>query len=503
MTDEDGINPMNIEYAENAEIEVIVFLGPSLSLEKAKQILPEALYLSPVKCGDILDVLKLQPKKIAIIDGFFENVAAVWHKEILFAIENKVEVYGASSMGALRAAELADFGMIGIGKIFKDFYQGKLEDDDEVTVVHRPPQSGYAPITDAMVNIRATLESAVRQNIITIDVSEKLIVIAKDLFYKKRFLNKAIEMFEKKYVAEKYSGNNHLIADIEAFKQWLDIKKENFVDQKESDAIELLKVIKKDFYVDKKSDKKICKTIPSSNINLNMTILLHKLLDRQYCEPMIGCLKNKEIGMEIEIKLDDVLLRYVRLLAYTIKTCEKLDFIKQNVLQGLEWCDAGFFNRVLCSNSDGSINREIISFFYGLLLLFDMDILEKINLDEMGLNKLLMDCFNNQKNSQNKNAKYFKIILFCAFIIFNLHEYMKTKKIMLSEKQQKRYLYEITEFLPDIYNGELVNDEQLIVIYFILKDMINNSMDHFLSDKSVYFPNEHYVEVAKTIIFSM
>ncbi|RUX68847.1 hypothetical protein EN904_03020 [Mesorhizobium sp. M7A.F.Ca.CA.001.07.2.1] len=55
-------------------------------------------------------------KVIGLIDGLFESGPAVWHKEILFALDAGCRLLGAASMGALRAAECWQFGMIGIGK---------------------------------------------------------------------------------------------------------------------------------------------------------------------------------------------------------------------------------------------------------------------------------------------------------------------------------------------------------------------------------------------------
>ena len=51
-----------------------------------------------------------------------------------------IHVYGAASIGALRAAELDAFGMRGIGRIYEDFREGVLEDDDEVAVLHGPEE---------------------------------------------------------------------------------------------------------------------------------------------------------------------------------------------------------------------------------------------------------------------------------------------------------------------------------------------------------------------------
>jgi len=140
-----------------------IFLGPSLDLNEAQSIYPDAIYLPPVKCGGVVKVLQNKPDRLVIIDGFFHYVASVWHKEILFALSKGVEVHGASSMGALRAAELYQFGMVGHGKVYESYKSGELTDDDEVAVLHRSEKSGYKPITDAMVNIRSTLNAAAEE----------------------------------------------------------------------------------------------------------------------------------------------------------------------------------------------------------------------------------------------------------------------------------------------------------------------------------------------------
>src|SRR4051794_1463402 len=105
-----------------------VFLGPSLSWNEARNVLPNATFLPPAKAGDVYLAVKDGAMVIGIIDGFFEQVPAVWHKEVLYALSKGVHVFGAASMGALRAAELHPFGMIGVGRIFEAYRDGVLED---------------------------------------------------------------------------------------------------------------------------------------------------------------------------------------------------------------------------------------------------------------------------------------------------------------------------------------------------------------------------------------
>lgn len=164
---------------------ICVFLGPSLELDAARQVL-DADYLPPARMGDVFRVAQRKPRAIAIIDGRFENTPAVWHKEILFALAQGIPVYGAASLGALRAAELEAFGMVGVGKIFEQYASGALEDDDEVAVVHAPGEDGSAMFSEAMINLRYALAQAAAQCIITRSSCDRLIAGAKALYYPER-----------------------------------------------------------------------------------------------------------------------------------------------------------------------------------------------------------------------------------------------------------------------------------------------------------------------------
>ena len=130
----------------------LVFVGPTLAAAEVRARLPDAVVLPPVAVGEVLArVRRRPPRVIAIIDGYFERMAAVWHKELLCALARGVAVWGAASMGALRAAELAPFGMRGVGPIYRAFARGALVADDEVAVAHLPAAHGYRAISDALV----------------------------------------------------------------------------------------------------------------------------------------------------------------------------------------------------------------------------------------------------------------------------------------------------------------------------------------------------------------
>ncbi len=134
-----------------------------------------------------------RPRVIALVDGVFERVPAVWHKEILFALSEGIHVYGAASMGALRAAELDRFGMRGVGDVYRAYADGQLEDDDEVAVAHGDAEQGFRAVSDAMVDVRATLAAAVARGIVTEQAAAQIVARVKRTFYAQRLLLSALD----------------------------------------------------------------------------------------------------------------------------------------------------------------------------------------------------------------------------------------------------------------------------------------------------------------------
>lgn len=163
----------------------VVFVGPTLTSDVVAEHL-DATILPPVRQGDVYRVAREKPTAIGIIDGFFEGVPSVWHKEILWAMEQGIPVFGSASMGALRAAELADFGMIGVGQIFQDYYTDVLQDDDEVAVLHSPAELGFRPLSEPMVSIRATVAQAEAKGVLSSDTASEVLQRAKVMHYRQR-----------------------------------------------------------------------------------------------------------------------------------------------------------------------------------------------------------------------------------------------------------------------------------------------------------------------------
>jgi hypothetical protein len=166
------------------EGDIWVFAGPSLP-PAARPATDAITWRPPAIAGDGLAALG-GPRCIVLVDGFFDALPAIRHKELLALIEAGVRVIGGASMGALRAAELAGHGMIGIGAIFQAYASGRLVRDDEVAVLHGPVEMAWAALTLPLVNVRATLQSAVRERVIGGAAARRLRAVASEIFFQER-----------------------------------------------------------------------------------------------------------------------------------------------------------------------------------------------------------------------------------------------------------------------------------------------------------------------------
>ncbi len=167
---------------------ILVFLGPTLPLSEAAQVL-DAIYLQPAAQGDILLAAHaFRPRAMILIDGQFEDRPAVRHKEILWAMAQGIVIIGAASMGALRAAELNEFGMIGVGVIYRWYRRWRLAPDDAVAVLSGPPELGFLPLTDALVDLQRTFANLARRNFLTAAERDLLTTMARNTNFRERRL---------------------------------------------------------------------------------------------------------------------------------------------------------------------------------------------------------------------------------------------------------------------------------------------------------------------------
>lgn len=208
----------------------IIFLGPSLSIEKAKKIL-EADYRKPAKKGDLFKLIFNETKIVGLIDGYFLQDYPPTPIEVYNLVKKKeTKVYGSSSLGALRAVELSKYGMIGVGKIFNLFRNGILDSDDEVAVTFTD-YSNYK--SEALIDIRYNLFLAQKMKVIDKEVKRIILRVSKQTYFPYRTYTDILDKCKQKYPDYRLQ--------IEKFAEYIQSNRKSL---KEDDAVLLLKRIK-------------------------------------------------------------------------------------------------------------------------------------------------------------------------------------------------------------------------------------------------------------------
>lgn len=216
-------------------VRTVVFAGPTLPAS-ARSLGPagDIEWRPPAARGDLYREAQAGANVIGLIDGYFRSVPSTQHKEILWALDKGVVVIGAASMGALRAAELWQFGMIGIGKVFRDFATGRLSRDDEVAVEHGPAGLGYPATSEALINIRYSLAHAVAAQYISRETADSCISIAAQTFYGDRCLETTLRSYNLRHAPSQQISAVTI--------SWL---LANRKDQKAEDAMELIRNLRR------------------------------------------------------------------------------------------------------------------------------------------------------------------------------------------------------------------------------------------------------------------
>ncbi len=207
--------------------EIVVFTGPSLAHEEVTQRLPNALCLPPVKAGDIIALLLVvKPRVIVIVDGEHLKTPTLSHKEILLALSLGIAVIGCASIGALRAAELVEYGMQGAGFVYQHFLQSPLIDYDELLLTYQQQEEKYTALSLTLMDSRYFLMCLEKARVITQEDRQQLFTAMKAIPYPSRKLAKLHDI-----IKQHFAGQPELIQKV---------AQHNFVSVKTLDARETL-----------------------------------------------------------------------------------------------------------------------------------------------------------------------------------------------------------------------------------------------------------------------
>lgn len=138
-----------------------IFIESTLSQEEIKPFVHSSdLLLPSIMRGDLIKLYSSYTsiKEVIIVDGVFEQHPSITHKEILWLLSKGVKIVGIGSLGALRAYELRNEGMLGFGWVYEQFFMGYVDGDDEVAVAYDPKDPANSK-TLAMINFRKTIEN--------------------------------------------------------------------------------------------------------------------------------------------------------------------------------------------------------------------------------------------------------------------------------------------------------------------------------------------------------
>ncbi|MGI0006236.1 MAG: TfuA-like protein [Nitrososphaera sp.] len=209
----------------------VIFLGPSLSHDRARQIFPGADYRAPAKKGDLLRLAAGDATMVGLVDGvFLQDYPPTPIEVYQLARKQGVTLAGAASLGALRAVELEKFGMIGIGRVFELYKTGRIDADDEVAVTFG--DGDFRLQSEAMIDIRYNLYLAHKKGVISREAKKTMAKVAKAIYFPHRNYPDIIEEIRRQHPQ---------LHEIEAFARYIQSNRKSL---KEMDAIKLLEFFK-------------------------------------------------------------------------------------------------------------------------------------------------------------------------------------------------------------------------------------------------------------------
>ncbi len=165
-------------------MKVMIFAGATLTEAEVRRALPGAAVGTLVERGDLHRAIDAGVQVVGIVDGTFLSNVAMSPIEIVDALRVGVRVFGAGGVGALRAVELAHFGMTGCGRIFERIAQTRYFRDDDLG----PVRAGQTP-TDrplALIEFELSCEASVAQGRLTEAHARRLVRSLREVHFSRR-----------------------------------------------------------------------------------------------------------------------------------------------------------------------------------------------------------------------------------------------------------------------------------------------------------------------------
>lgn len=176
------------------KLPIVIYAGPSLNSNSTSLIKEKSLDLRPpIKRHDIPELLSEGFEgTIVIVDGVFHQNLALGHAELRNALEKGIQIFGLSSIGAIRAYEMRFLGMKGYGKVFNYFMNEDDFQDDEVALKYFPLPP-YTEMSEPLVHFRVCIDYLIETKRITDEHGVEIISNLKSRYFGDRtmklFLN--------------------------------------------------------------------------------------------------------------------------------------------------------------------------------------------------------------------------------------------------------------------------------------------------------------------------
>jgi hypothetical protein len=173
-----------------------LYAGPTAAaLTPAQRAQAGVRWQPPVRRGDIDRLVDdtaaagHPPGTVIVCDGVFHAAPAVSHAELCRALDAGWAVWGVSSLGAIRAWELRIEGMRGFGDVHARFARHDDFTDDELCLLHLPGPT-WAPLSEALVNVRDALEREVDRGRLGAPAADAVVEALQALWFGDRTLER-------------------------------------------------------------------------------------------------------------------------------------------------------------------------------------------------------------------------------------------------------------------------------------------------------------------------
>ncbi|HZK28674.1 MAG TPA: YcaO-like family protein [Clostridia bacterium] len=174
-----GEHPESAGFVVPRRSSTLVFAGGSITPKEAGSH-ADQVWCGPAEQGDIVAAILDGFETILIIDGYFYTKLSCTTLEVMVALEQGISVFGAASIGALRAIELDHCGMVGMGYVYHYLKQQSIKSYHVVAQIY---DEYDRPLTTSLIQILYFLECAYHDGIINLAEQQTLNEQANSIYF--------------------------------------------------------------------------------------------------------------------------------------------------------------------------------------------------------------------------------------------------------------------------------------------------------------------------------